>query len=217
MFQQYPPLFSESHIVIPDNYWQSLDAHLSRSRQKSLSTPLLGTTLQQAALISPQQLKLALTEQQHHTDLKIGEILALHGWILQETADFFAQKWLDLLNSPRYYPIGYYLQQAYLLSEQQIKRILKEQKRMNLLFGELAVLDGFLKPQTRDFFVKNIPDKKVSQPKEVKKQKEVKKPKEVNDAQSNDLIMTLAQKVIDTTPKNLLMQVVEEDDTPLIG
>ncbi len=47
----------------------------------------LGQILVEAGLISMSQIELALKEQKQ-TNLKIGEILTLHGWIKQETADF---------------------------------------------------------------------------------------------------------------------------------
>lgn len=196
MSQQHQLFISDSHIVIPDNYWKSLAFHLSISCHDSDGSPLLGEILQQAALISPQQVQLALKEQQDHADLKIGEILALHGWIAQDTANFFAQQWLDILKTPRCQPIGYYLQQASLLNEQQVQRILIEQRKMNLPFGELAVLDGFLKPQTRDFFLEQLP------------------PKTVITHPVTDSTVDIAQKIIESLPKNERTLGREKDTIP---
>jgi hypothetical protein len=199
MFEQHPLFFSEPHIVVPDNYWKNLAYHLSMSCKENHGSPLLGEILQQAALISQQQVQLALREQKDYHHLKIGEILALHGWIDQETANFFAQQWLELLKSPRSYPIGHYLQQACLLDEKQIQRILTEQKRLNLPFGELAVLDGFLKPQTRDFFLENLPPKKVMNPK------------------ATESTIEIAQRIIKNLPKNEKDLEIEKETIPWIG
>ena len=51
----------------------------------------LGEILVEAGLVSLAQIEIALQEQSQ-SNLKIGEILALHGWIKQETADFFCRK-----------------------------------------------------------------------------------------------------------------------------
>jgi tetratricopeptide (TPR) repeat protein len=116
----------------------------------------LGEILQLADLISIAQIEFALEKQTQHKNMRLGEILALQGWIKQETADFFAQKWSDLLNQKSKQPLGEYLKKAALLDEYQVKIILCEQKQMGLRFGELAVHKGWLKPTTINFFLEYI-------------------------------------------------------------
>ncbi|MBW4626268.1 MAG: hypothetical protein KME49_12375 [Brasilonema octagenarum HA4186-MV1] len=116
----------------------------------------LGEVLQLADLISIAQIEFALQEQIQNKNMRLGEILALQGWIKQETADFFAQKWSDLLNQKPKQPLGEYLKKAGLLDEYQVKTILCEQKQMGLRFGELAVQKGWLKPTTINFFLEHI-------------------------------------------------------------
>ena len=116
----------------------------------------LGEILQLADLISIAQIEFALQEQIQNKNMRLGEILALQGWIKQETADFFAQKWSDLLNQKPKQPLGEYLKKAGLLDEYQVKTILCEQKQMGLRFGELAVQKGWLKPTTINFFLEHI-------------------------------------------------------------
>jgi hypothetical protein len=48
--------------------------------------------------------------------------------------------------------LDYYLQQAALLDEKQIKIILQEPKQLWVRFGSVAVLKGWLKQETLDFF-----------------------------------------------------------------
>lgn len=146
--------YSDPHIFIPEDYWEATQI-LVKNRNGKLPY-LLGEILQKAALISEQQILIALEEQGVYSDLRIGEILALHGWIAQETVNFFAQTWPDLLKHTRVHPIGYYLQQASLLNEQQIQQVLVEQQRIGLRFGEVAVLDGLLKKQTLNFFLNHL-------------------------------------------------------------
>ncbi len=90
--------------------------------------------------------------------MKIGEILAIRGWIAPQTTDFFASKWFSLVNKGKDRPIGYYLQEAGLLDETQIKAILYEQKRYltSPKFGEIAVAKGWLNANTIDFFLENL-------------------------------------------------------------
>ncbi len=71
----------------------------------------LGQILVEAGLISMSQIELALREQKQ-SNLKIGEILTLHGWIKQQTADFFAEQWKSLLLEEQKKPLIYYFQQA---------------------------------------------------------------------------------------------------------
>ena len=51
----------------------------------------LGLVLQEANLLAVPQIQLALRDQISYPYLRLGEILAMRGWIKQETADFFAQ------------------------------------------------------------------------------------------------------------------------------
>lgn len=113
----------------------------------------IGETLQAAALISSSQIEVALRDQFLYPHLRLGEILALRGWIKAETADFFGKEWSELLQSEPTHPVGYFLQKAALLNEQQIGAILKEQKQLGLKFGAVAVLRGYLKQKTVDFFI----------------------------------------------------------------
>ena len=124
----------------------------------------LGKVLQQADLVSAAQIEVALQDQSF-SQLPIGEILALRGWVKQETADFFAQQWSTVLKQPRKQPLGYYLQAAALLDEQQIDTILSEQKHGQtwIRFGALVVFKGWLKQTTIDFFLKHLFAKQKSE------------------------------------------------------
>lgn len=127
----------------------------------------LGKVLQQADLISSEQIEIALKEQTKVTGLKLGEILVQHGWLKQETADFFSDKWPVLLEQKPKQPLGKYLKEAGLLNEQQIRTILAEQPYKKLRFGELAVLKGWLKPTTVNFFLEHLALESQLQQKEV--------------------------------------------------
>jgi hypothetical protein len=121
----------------------------------------IGEILRQAYLITPAQLEEALLEQSHNPQQKLGEILARKGWIKQETADFFAQKWREIVKDTESFsdqPLGHYLKEAGLLDETQIQTIVDEQKKRGLWvrLGTLAVLKGWLAQSTVDFFLENL-------------------------------------------------------------
>ena len=114
---------------------------------------LLGQTLVKASLISEPQVQVALIDCQYNQALRIGEIIALRGWIEQQTADFFADEWYGFVKQIDKYPLGYYLQRSGLLTSQQTEKILAEQKKIWIKFGAVAVLQGFIKQETIDYFL----------------------------------------------------------------
>ena len=116
----------------------------------------IGEILQDAGLITSPQLDVALRDQTYYEDMRLGEILALRGWVKQDTADFFVQEWFKLVNKRIDHPIGFYLRKAGLLSEQDIRIILTKQHKCSLRFGDLAVKQGLVKQNTVDFFLQNL-------------------------------------------------------------
>ncbi|AIE73915.1 MULTISPECIES: hypothetical protein [unclassified Synechocystis] len=122
----------------------------------------LGLVLQEAGLITPAQLEVALNNQ-HHFGYLIGEVIVLHGWLTKDTIEFFVNQWFDLIYRPNPMPLGHYLQMADLLNQCQIDEILREQKRLGLRFGATAVLRGWLKQETVDYFIAHLKVDMVSQ------------------------------------------------------
>jgi tetratricopeptide (TPR) repeat protein len=117
----------------------------------------LGAVLQQAGLVSAEQVNQALKQQkQTNSNLTIGEILANQGGISPQTADFFAERWFDLVAEKPKQPIGQYLKQAALLNEQQVQAILAEQQNSKSKFGEIAIAKGWIKQTTLDFFLSHL-------------------------------------------------------------
>ena len=116
----------------------------------------IGEILQEAALITNPQLEVALRDQTYYEDMRLGEILALRGWIKQDTADFFVQDWFKLINRRIDRPIGFYLNKAGLISEADIELILREQHVNSLRFGDTAIKKGLVKPNTLHFFLQNL-------------------------------------------------------------
>ena len=112
---------------------------------------LLGVLLQDAHLISDFQIQIALIDQQAY-GMRLGDVLVLHGWLKQETLDFFLSRWNYVLKNHENISLEYCLQAAGLLSEQQIQLIQREQTRKSQDFGSIAVRQGWLKQNTLNFF-----------------------------------------------------------------
>ncbi|GAB4545591.1 MAG: hypothetical protein Tsb0014_39840 [Pleurocapsa sp.] len=130
----------------------------------------IGQILQQANLVSPAQVEMALLDQEryinlHLADFKLGEVLALRGWIKQETVDFFVERWHQFISQSETKRIGFYLHQAGLLNKEQIAWIVKQQNQLTIppKFGEIACQQGWLKPKTVDFFLEHLYQQQESQ------------------------------------------------------
>jgi hypothetical protein len=131
----------------------------TESMPKKLAKKLLGEILQEVGLVSAAQIQIALQDQGIYDDMRIGEILALRGWLKQETADFFAERFPAIIKQPNKKPLGFYLKEAALLDDYQIRLLLTEQQENptpRIRFGKLVVLKGWLKQDTVDFFLDNL-------------------------------------------------------------
>lgn len=117
---------------------------------------LLGETLQKAGLISDSQIQVALVDREYNQELRLGEILAIRGWLEPQTADFFADEWQFLLKQQHKHPLGFYLEKSGLLTSEQISSILQEQQKLWLKFGSVAIIQGLLKQNTLNFFLDNL-------------------------------------------------------------
>ena len=67
---------------------------------KNVAIKPLGLVLRKAGLVSSQQVEQALQESLNLPQCRIGEILAIRGWIHPQTADFFAEIWPRVLFGP---------------------------------------------------------------------------------------------------------------------
>lgn len=74
----------------------------------------------------------------------------------KKTVDFFVEEWPKLIQDKEKRPLGFYLKKASLLTEEQIQQILKEQWQTSYRFGALAVLNGWVKQETVNFFLQYV-------------------------------------------------------------
>jgi len=121
------------------------------SQQQVPTSKPIGQVLEEAGLLTSNQVQAILAYQQDHHNLRFGEISAMWGWIKSETADFFAER-LHQLKSYKQ-PLGQALKGAGILDDEQINSILIYQSQTGLRFGEIAVRHGWVNQQTVDFFV----------------------------------------------------------------
>ncbi len=145
---------SDQSDTLPANLASQPSSQSSLSDDNLLPEKLLlGESLLRAGLINSHQVEVALSDARYRNDLKFGEILALRGWIEQETADFFAETLPWIAEEVEKQPIGQYFRAAKLLTEEQIKKVLATQQDCAIRFGELAVAHHYLKQQTLDFML----------------------------------------------------------------
>lgn len=143
-----------NYLPEPNN--QPLSKKLDANSQ---SHKPLGEILVEAGLVSIHQIEIALREQKQY-NCQIGEILANHNWIKQQTADFFAEKWPGLLGKQPTRPLAFYLFAAGLLDKQQLL-VLKQQQtqtKSESRLHSLAVEQGIVKQVTVDFFLRHLFD-----------------------------------------------------------
>lgn len=124
---------------------------------KTIIVKPLGLVLCKAGLVSSEQVETALKESSILPKYRIGEILAIRGLIKPQTADFFAEIWPDILMTKKQQPLGQYLQEASLINEQQIARVLKIQSHNSTKkFGKIVVEQGLISQATLDFFLDHL-------------------------------------------------------------
>ena len=123
---------------------------------KTVVVKPLGLVLRKAGLVSSNQIEKALQESSYLPHCKIGEILAIRGWIKPQTADFFAEVWPRILASKKLQPIGQYLKAASLIDEKQIAKILQIQTQTKSKFGKIAVEQNIISQATLDFFLDHL-------------------------------------------------------------
>jgi tetratricopeptide (TPR) repeat protein len=138
---------------------ESLNINIYEQNMYSQGTPI-GSLLEKAGLISLGEIEIALEDQKHNSNLRLGQILAIKGWIKQETADFFASQWHSMITEVKRgetkYKLGQCLEKAGLLNNTQITEILDLQKKTNKCFGQIAVEMGYIKESTLDLFIQNL-------------------------------------------------------------
>ncbi|MDB9510096.1 WecB/TagA/CpsF family glycosyltransferase [Kamptonema animale CS-326] len=165
-FVNSPEFVEPDSENVPSPNTQVTEACLIAEAQlaKQNTSKPIGQILQEAGLISSEQVAAVLQEQaEDNYRLRFGEILARRGWIKPETIDFFADHLPNLAETKEKKPLGQYLKSAALLDDDQITTLLIEQRQTRKRFGEMAVHNGWLKAETIEWFLKYVaPAKSLS-------------------------------------------------------
>lgn len=129
-----------------------------RPISKPQNSKPIGQILQQANLLSPDQVATVLQEQakQKHQHQRFGDILVRLGWLNPKTVDFFAEELPRLAATGYRQPLGHYLKSAGLLTDAQINAILNYQAQTGMRFGEIAASKGWVKQETINFILSYI-------------------------------------------------------------
>ncbi|MEM7771753.1 MAG: WecB/TagA/CpsF family glycosyltransferase, partial [Cyanobacteria bacterium P01_A01_bin.37] len=117
----------------------------------------IGQVLQEAGLLSAEQVALVLSAQNQYRQRRFGELVVEQGWLSPTTLDFFIDDFPMLSNISRAEPLGHYLKSAALLDEQQIHAILAEQALYGGRFGEIATTKGWVPKPTIELLLSNLP------------------------------------------------------------
>ncbi len=113
----------------------------------------LGEILQQAGLLSSQNIRTALQIQKQARDYRFGEILIQQGYLPSETINFFVNDLPNLVHCDRKLRLGDYLNNAGLLLPEQISETLQQQSLTQRKFGEIITQKGWVNPKTLNWFV----------------------------------------------------------------
>jgi len=112
----------------------------------------LGDLLEEATLISQEQLAAALDEQRRYR-LLLGEVLLQKRWVHWRTVEFFLQHFFKNQAVTRKHLIGEYLQMAGLVTKEQLAEAFRIHRRQHVYFGHALVQQGYLKPEVLQFFL----------------------------------------------------------------
>lgn len=116
----------------------------------------LGEILLRAGLLSSSELNLVLDIQKEKKyQVKIGEIITDLGLLSSETINFFTDSLPRIIHLKEVLPLGYYLQQAHLISEKEINLLIEKQKNANprKLIGQLIIENNDISQQTINWFI----------------------------------------------------------------
>jgi thioredoxin reductase len=157
------------HHVIEDiaSEWLE-DVHvwpLEKFFQNNLSkqSKPLGILLLEAGLVNTEQLDIALNAQKTKT-VRLGEILAGHGWVKQRTVEYLMKKVVHQQLSGNGQRLGSYLVDAGLVNEEQLEIALNEQKTTALCLGQILAQHGWVNQQTVEYLMEKVvlPERQVA-------------------------------------------------------
>ncbi|MEM7760314.1 MAG: WecB/TagA/CpsF family glycosyltransferase [Cyanobacteria bacterium P01_A01_bin.40] len=113
----------------------------------------LGELLQQAGLLSSQNIRQALNIQNRERNYLFGEILIKQEYLSSRTISFFVNDLHNLINLECKLRLGEYLCRAGLLLPKQIYEALQEQSLTQDKFGKIVIRRGWVNSKTINWFI----------------------------------------------------------------
>lgn len=120
--------------------------------------PVLGHYLIEAGLLTPNQVNVALVDQEE-SGMHFSQILVARNWLKEQTVDFFVKRVIRAKDYPAAStakPLGGYLVEAGLISPAQVNVALADQEESEMRFGQILVARNWIKEQTIDFIIDKV-------------------------------------------------------------
>ena len=121
----------------------------------------IGELLLKAGIVTSKEINIASMVQDVYPKEKFGKILIDRGLVKPQTIDFFLQRFPLIHRELHHPPIGHYLQEAGVMDEARVARVLKLQKQSPLpvKFGHMAASEGFVNQLTVDIILVQTKDR----------------------------------------------------------
>ncbi len=115
----------------------------------------IGRVLQQAGLVSPEQIKAARSDQEQSWR-PLGEILAERGFIQKKTVDFFVNDWPTIQRGLKRPQLEQCLLAAGLITQDQLEVSFQEKEQSGLGIESIFILKGWVNETTINFFREHL-------------------------------------------------------------
>ena len=121
----------------------------------------IGELLLKAGIVTSKEINIASMVQEVYPKEKFGKILVDRGLVKPQTMNFFLQRFPLIHRELHHPPIGHYLQEAGVMDEDRVARVLKLQKKSPLpvKFGHMAASAGFVNQLTVDIILVQTNDR----------------------------------------------------------
>ncbi|NJK61587.1 MAG: hypothetical protein HC921_01880 [Synechococcaceae cyanobacterium SM2_3_1] len=136
---------------------QRLDERIAVTKYQGDSTVAIpiGRVLQQAGLVSLEQIKAARSDQEQSWR-PLGEILAETGVIQKQTVDFFVNDWPKIQSGVKRAKLEQCLLDAGLITPEQWEDSVKEKQQSGLGIESIFILKGWVNETTINFFREHL-------------------------------------------------------------
>ncbi|MEC4807178.1 MAG: WecB/TagA/CpsF family glycosyltransferase [Jaaginema sp. PMC 1079.18] len=132
-------------------FWLIIQQKFNRYRYQRR----IGQILEEAALLTPEQIGKILYIKEQKPQKRFGEIIVEEGWLSKETVNFFAGLLTEKF-SDKSWPLSRYLQKSGLLEDSELKLLQEKAKISRETIGDIAIQEGLISPKTLDVILEYI-------------------------------------------------------------